>query len=300
MDDVTQYLDPAALSRLQGLELTARRIVEGFVAGRHRSPFRGFSAEFAEHREYTPGDDLRYVDWKVFGRSDRYYLKQYEEETNFACWLLVDTSESMTYQGPDAAVSKLEYARMVAASLAWLVLRQQDAVGLATLERSVTRFVEASSQPSHLGPVCRVLEEADGAGQTALGPALHDLAARLRRRSVVVLISDLFDDPESLASGLKHLSFRRHDVSVLQLVDPAELDFPFEDPTRFVGLEGLPDQVTEPRSLRAAYRAEFDSFLKRVRGCCRELRIDHSLIRTDAPLDVAISRFLEQRLRRVG
>jgi len=239
MEAHQRYLDPATLAKLNGLDLKARLIVEGYVSGLHKSPFRGFSIEFAEHREYVPGDDLRYVDWKVFGKSDRIYLKQYEEETNFACWFLVDTSESMSYRSEGTPLSKLDYARHVAAALSYLVLNQQDAAGLATFDRGVRSFVRAATQPTHLKQLCHVMD-ADGTGDdTALGPILHELAERIRQRGVVVLLSDLFDDVEALQLGLKHLRHRRHEVIVLQVIDPAEQDFPFADPTLFKGLEGL-------------------------------------------------------------
>ncbi|RPI89616.1 MAG: DUF58 domain-containing protein [Planctomycetaceae bacterium] len=298
MDSHQKYLDPQTLSKLGGLDLKARMIVEGYVSGLHKSPFRGFSIEFAEHREYVPGDDLRYVDWKVFGKSDRIYLKQYEEETNFACWFLLDTSESMTYRSEGAAVSKLQYAQYVAAALSYLVLQQQDAVGLATFDRGVRSFVRASSQPAHLKQLCHVMDVDGGGADTALGPILHELAERIRKRGVVVLISDLFDDVPALLLGLKHLRHRRHEVIVLQVIDPAEQDFPFLDPTLFKGLEGLPELMTDPRALKTGYQQEFEQFLDAVRGGCRNLHMDHTLLRTDQPLDLALRTFLSSRARR--
>jgi uncharacterized protein (DUF58 family) len=300
MSESPNSLDPATLSKLTGLDLKARLIVEGYVAGLHKSPFHGFSVEFAQHREYVPGDDLRYVDWKVYGKSDRYYLKQYEEETNFSCWLLLDTSESMEYRSDAAAMSKLDYARHVAAALAWLVVQQQDAVGLATFDRDVSNFLRAAGQPSHLKHVLHRLEHTPAAGETSLGPILHSLAERIRKRGLVVLMSDLFDDVDSLMLGLKHFRHRRHDVSVLHVIDPAEQDFPFEDPTLFNGLEGSGRQMTDPKALRAAYRREFEGFLSQVRRGCRDLKMDYVFLRTDAPLDVALRSFLTRRRERVG
>lgn len=298
MEAYQKYLDPQTLSKLSGLDLKARLIVEGYVSGLHKSPFRGFSIEFAEHREYVPGDDLRYVDWKVFGKSDRIYLKQYEEETNFACWFLLDTSESMTYRSEGSAVSKLQYAQYVAAALSYLVLHQQDAVGLATFDRTVRSFVRASSQPAHLKQLCHVMDVDGGGADTALGPILHELAERIRKRGVVVLLSDLFDDVPALLMGLKHLRHRRHEVIVMQVIDPAEQDFPFLDPTLFRGLEGLPELMTDPRALRTAYQHEFNRFLDDVRHGCRDLHMDHVLLRTDQPLDLALRTFLTSRARR--
>lgn len=298
MDSLKKYLDPQTLNQLKGLELKARMIVEGYVAGLHKSPYQGFSVEFAEHREYVPGDDLRYVDWKVYGKSDRIYLKQYDEETNFTCHLLVDSSESMAYKSDKVALSKFDYARHVAAALAYLIINQQDAVGLATFDSKVGNVLRPGSTPEQLRQLCHVLDEAVPVGETSVGPILHDLAERIKRRGLVVILSDFFDDPASLLLGLKHFRHRRHDVVLLQVIDPAEQDFPFVDPTLFKGLEGLGDQHTEPRSLRAAYRREFEEFLKSIRGGARDLRMDYVLLRTDQPLEVALHEFLSRRMHK--
>lgn len=300
MTDRRDYLDPAALARLSGLALKARLIVEGYVTGLHRSPYQGFSVEFAEHREYAPGDDLRYVDWKVYGKSDRYYLKRFEEDTNFSCLLVVDTSESMQYRSEGAAVSKLEYAKYVAAALAHLVIQQQDAVGLVTFDSQLRHFIRPSSQPSQLRTLMHVLEDAQPSGETGIGPLMHELAERLQKRGLVIVLSDFFDDVDSLTSGLKHFRHRRHDVTLMQVIDPAEQDFDFNEPTLFKGLEGLPDEMADPRALRSAYRAEFEQFLWQVRGLSRTLSMDHVLFRTDDPLDVPLRSFLTRRMQRAG
>ena len=292
-------LDPQTLARLQGLELRARRIVEGYVAGLHRSPYRGFSNEFAEHREYAPGDDLRYVDWKVYGKTDRYYLKQFEVETNLILYLLLDSSESMQYQGPNAPLSKFAYAQSAAAALAFLVLHQRDAVGLAMFDQEIRQLVRPSSNPTQLKNLLHVMEETTAARKTRTGPIFHDLAERLGRRGIVVIISDLFDDVDSMLAGLKHLRHRKHDVIILHVLDPAEIDFPFQHVTMFKGLESLGEVVTEPRSLQAAYQREVQTFLKRIRAGCREQQIDHVTIRTDQPLDTVLTAFLSARRKRV-
>jgi uncharacterized protein (DUF58 family) len=297
-DALRKYLDPSMLARLQGLELKARLIVEGYVSGWHKSPYHGFSVEFAEHREYVPGDDLRYVDWKVYGKSDRYYLKQFDEETNFACHLLVDTSESMGYRSDRAAWSKLAYAQHAAAALAYLVIRQQDAVGLATFDHGVGHLLRPASTPMHLSQLCTLLDQSSPAGESAIGPILHELAERFKRRGLVIILSDFFDDPEAVLLGLKHFRHRRHDVLLLQIIDPAEQDFPFDQPTLFHGLERWPDQMTDPRALRAAYQAEFDSFLRTLRGGARDLRMDYHLLRTDEPVETALSHLISHRMRR--
>jgi uncharacterized protein (DUF58 family) len=292
-------LDPRTLARLEGLELRARRIVEGYVAGLHRSPYQGFSNEFAEHREYAPGDDLRYVDWKVFGKSDRFYLKQFEEETNLICYLLVDTSESMQYQSPGAPMSKLAYAECAAASLAYLVLRQRDSVGLVTFDQEVRQLIRPSSNPTQLKRIVRVMEDTAAARKTRTGPIFHDLAERFARRGIVVILSDLFDDLEAILAGLKHFHHRRHDVIVLHVLDPAEIDFPFQQVTMFKGLEGLGEIVAEPRGLRAAYQKEVGAFLKQIQTGCRAQQIDYLMVRTNEPLDTVLTAFLSARKQRV-
>jgi uncharacterized protein (DUF58 family) len=291
-------LDPQTLAKLQGLELRARTVVEGYVSGVHRSPFHGFSIEFAEHREYVPGDDLRYLDWKVFGKTDKFYLKQFEEETNLACYLLLDTSESMRYQSELAPWTKLEYAQCAAAALAYLVLQQQDSVGLTTFDQEIRRHVRASSHPSHLKQVLSVMEESVPERKTATGPIFHELAERLKKRGVVVILSDLFDDVDAMLRGLKHFRHRRHEVIVLHVLDPTELDFPFARPTLFRGLEKLPDVLTDPRSLRKAYLQELGEFLRRLRQGCRELHIDYVLLRSDQSLEVSLSTYLASRRAR--
>src|SRR6476620_1184329 len=275
---ISPLLEPQTLARLHGLELRARRIVEGYVAGLHRSPYRGFSNEFAEHREYAPGDDLRYVDWKVYGKSDRFYLKQFEEETNLLCYLLLDSSESMQYQGPHAPLAKLAYAQCAAAALAYLVLHQRDAVGRVTFDQEIRQLIRPSSNPTQLKQLLRVMEESTAARKTRTGPIFHDLAERLGRRGVVVILSDLFDDVEAMLTGLKHLRHRRHDVIVLHILDPAEIDFTFQQVTMFKGLEALGDVVAEPRSLKAAYQREIQGFIKRIRAGCRAQQIDYVTI----------------------
>jgi uncharacterized protein (DUF58 family) len=295
----SEFLDPHTLAKLQGLELRAARIVEGYVAGLHRSPYQGFSNEFAEHREYSQGDDLRYVDWKVFGKTDKYYLKQFEAETNLICYLLLDISESMRYQGPTAPLSKLNYAQCVAASLAYLVLHQHDSVSLATFDDEVRQLVRPSSSPTQLKQLLHVMEAASAVRKTRTGPIFHELAERLTRRGIVVIVSDLFDNVEAMLAGLKHFRHRRHDVIVVHLLDPAEIDFPFEHVTLFKGMEALGDVVTEPRSLRAAYQKEVGAFLQQVRTGCRAQQVDYLQVRTDQRLDVVLSTFLAARAQRI-
>jgi len=277
--------------------LRARLVVEGYVSGVHRSPFHGFSVEFAEHREYAPGDDLRYLDWKVYARTDKYHLKQFEEETNLACHLLVDTSRSMTYQSPAAAMSKLDYACCTAASLAYLILHQQDSVGLVTLDREIRSLVRPSTNPSHMERLITVMESITPDEGTSLGPLLHELAGRFDKRGIIIVLSDLFDDVDTLVKGLKHLRHRRHEVVLMHVLDPAELDFPFEDTTLFRGMEQARQVVAEPRAIRRAYLDEFGAYVRRLKHACRMHRMDYVQLRTDRSLAVAISGYLASRGR---
>ena len=297
MENSQRYLDPQTLASLEGLDLQARLVVEGFVAGMHPSPYHGFSGEFAEHREYVPGDDVRHVDWKVWSKTDKFYLKQYEEETNLLLYLLLDTSESMAYAS-GGNLSKLEYSRIVAASLGYMVLQQQDAVGLATFDDGVRRYLKPAGQPSHLKELIHLLGAAPARSKTDMSVVFHDLAERFKKRGVVVILSDFFDDVPKVLAGLKHFRHRRHEVIVFHVLDPAELDFPFRDTTLFKGLEGLPEVLTEPHALRRAYQSEVGAYLEEMKKGCRMIDIDYVPLRTDQPLDGALSSYLAARANR--
>jgi uncharacterized protein (DUF58 family) len=292
---VRDYLDPQVLARLKGLRLRARRVVEGYVSGMHRSPARGFSVEFAEHREYAPGDDLRYLDWKVFGRTDKYYLKQYEEETNLVCHLLLDASESMQYKSDTAPLSKFEYAQCTAAALAYLILHQQDSVGLVAFDNEIRSLVRPSSHPAHLEELLQVMEETRPRQKSAIGPIFHHLAERFSKRGIVVVLSDLFDDVDAIIAGLKHLRHRRHEVVVMHVLDPAELEFPFQQSTLFRGLEQYSPVLTDPAALRRAYLTEFNRYLRKLKAGCRRHGIDYVPLRTDRPLEMVLSNYLAAR-----
>lgn len=298
MENYQRYLNPQTLASLQGLDLQARLVVEGYVAGLHKSPYHGFSVEFAEHREYVPGDDIRHVDWKVWSKTDKYYLKQYEEETNLLTYLLLDTSESMGYAS-EGNVTKLQYAEFVAAALAYLVLQQQDSVGLATFDDQVRRYLRPSGQPSHLKELFHVMDQAPAHSKSDLGAIFHDLAERFKKRGVVVLLSDLFDEPARILKGLRHFRHRRHEVIVFHVLDPAEVEFPFRQTTLFKGLEGLPEVLTEPHALRRAYQAELGEFLDELKAGCRSLDIDYVPLRTDYDLDGPLASYLASRQMRV-
>jgi len=245
----------------------------------------------------VPGDDIRHIDWKVWSKTDKFYLKQYEEETNLLLYLLLDTSESMAYQS-GRNVSKMQYAQFVAAALAYMVLQQQDSVGLATFDDVVRRYLKPAGQPSQLKELIHILDVTPARSKSDMGLVFNDLAERFRKRGVVVILSDLFDDVPKILSGLKHFRHRRHEVIVFHILDPAELDFPFRETTLFKGLEGLPELLTEPYALQRAYQAEIGAFLAEMKKGCRMIDIDYVPIRTDQDLDVALSTYLAARANR--
>ncbi len=294
MEDYRKYLDPKTLNKIGNIDLRARLIVEGFLAGAHRSPFHGFSVEFAEHREYVPGDDVRFVDWKVYGKSDRFYIKQYEEETNLQCVVVLDTSESMAYAS-EGSISKLEYGRTVAASLAYLVLEQRDAAGLGLFDSALYRYVPPQSHQSHLKLLLQEIAKNPGEKKTDMSAILHSLAERIAKRGMVLLVSDLLDDPQRVVEGLRHLHAKRHDIVVFHVLDDAEIRFPFEHLTQFVGLEERGEIMANPRALRKSYLEEMNGYLSSIRKACRENRVDYVLINTRQPLDVALSTYLAAR-----
>jgi uncharacterized protein (DUF58 family) len=290
-----RFLDPATLARLGSLELKARTVVEGFLSGLHRSPFKGFSVEFAEYRQYLPGDDLSTIDWKVYARSDRYYVKKFEEETNVDCHLLLDVSASMGYQS--RGLTKLRYGSMLAASLAYLMNRQRDAVALTTFDDTITTMLPASARPSHLRSVLMTLETLTLGRRTDVSKPLHLLADGIKRRGLVVLISDLLDDPGQVVDGLRHFRFRGSDVIVFHLLDPAELTFPFERAARFRDIELGDELVAVPVVVRQQYLDALNHAIGRYRQELGSAGIDYVLIDTSTPLDFALMSYLSTRGR---
>jgi len=292
------YLRPDVLSRIGGLELRARQVVEGFVSGTHQSPYRGFSVEFAEHREYVAGDDLRHLDWRVWGRVDRLYVKQYEEETNLRTHLLIDCSASMRYpeSQPGLRMSKFEYAATVAASLAFLLTHQQDAVGLLMFDDAIRAELPALSSQAHLRAVVAQLERAILERPSTSDIFAAPLSTKLRRRSLVVLISDLLVDPDVLIRALDRWRHQRHEVIVFHVLDADERNFPFQGFTRFEGLETPDLQLTvDPEGLRKAYLEALEGFTHHLRSACLNRQIDFVELSTTDPLDVALRRYLARR-----
>lgn len=289
-----QFLHPEAIRRISRLELRARHIVEGLLSGMHRSPFFGQSVEFLQHRQYAPGDDLRHVDWKVWAKQDRLYVKQFEEDTNLRCMLLVDVSNSMRYgSGP---LNKFEYAATVAASLSYLLLKQQDAVGCVAFDDTIRARTPLRSTQKHLSTIARALEESPPANKTDPGAVLREIAETQPRRGMVIVLSDLFGDLDSILRGLRLLRQRDHDVIVLHILDDDELDFPFGNPTRFEGLE-LPENLScNPRALRDGYLKSLEDFLQRIRRGCARDAVEYTLMRTSENLDAALAACLSKRI----
>jgi uncharacterized protein (DUF58 family) len=291
-----RFLSPAVLARIGGLELKARTVVEGFLSGLHRSPLKGFSVEFAEYRQYFPGDDLSTMDWKVFARTDRHYVKKFEEETNLRGQLLLDVSASMLYGS--GAMTKLEYGSCLAASLAYLMTRQRDAAGLVTFDDEIRAVVPPSIRPGHLKSVLLTLERLEPGTRTDAARPLHQLADGLTKRGMIVLISDLLDEPVHVIDGLKHFRFRGNDVVVFHVLDPAELTFPFEAPARFQDLESGEVVTATPRSVRADYLSAMGGLLETYRRELRLAGIDYQLLQTSEPLDGALLAYLSARGRK--
>jgi uncharacterized protein (DUF58 family) len=296
-----RYLDPVALSKVGSLALKARTVVEGALSGLHRSPHHGSSVEFAEHKEYSPGDEVKHIDWKAYGKFDRYYVKRFEQETELTAWLLLDRSGSMGYAGD--GIAKLDYASYLTAALVYLLLRQQDRVGLLAFgEPRHTVYVPPRARSTHLHDLLGVLEKiaAEGAhGATGLAPALDRVAELAgRRRSLVVVISDLFDPSPAVPTLLKRLRAQRHDVSVLQVLDRDELELPFRGITLFESMEDERKLLADPESVRSAYLRELSAFLERTRRACAEGDVDYQLVRTADPLERTLADFLQRRAAR--
>jgi uncharacterized protein (DUF58 family) len=289
----THYLDPETLQKLGDLELIAREVVEGLRVGSHRSPLRGFSTEFAHHRQYVPGDPIRNIDWRVFGRTERYYTKLYEAETNYDCHLLIDASASMSYAS--GRVSKLEYAKFLAASLAYIVLKQRDSVGLSVFDTEVRAYLPPKSTMGILVQIDRMLRETKSVPRTTLAKQLHDVALMMKRRSFAIVISDFFADVDDIMRGLDHLRFDGHNVLVLQTLDPYEIKFPFNGTWRFDGLEQEEPLTTQSERIREDYLARFNAHCEALRSGCTANHIDYALVDTSRPLDAFLSEFFHQR-----
>jgi uncharacterized protein (DUF58 family) len=303
----SRWLNPQVVSSLESLEFLATQVVEGFVTGLHTSPYRGYNQEFAEHRPYQSGDELRYLDWKLFGRTDRFYVKQFEADTNLRATLVLDASASMDFSGADRphadtdrpaghdGLTKFDCARQVAACLAYLLMRQRDATGLAVVDEGLRTYIPARGSPSHMRSLMEALDQTVPGGETSLAGALTDLAIRLSRRGLIVVISDLIDDPESVLESLKLLRHRKHEVIVFHLVDPREWDLDYEGGIRFRNPEGYETIDSDPVRLRQDYRTEMERVRTAYREGCHEHHIGYEWFLTDTPLEKLLPAFLAKR-----
>jgi uncharacterized protein (DUF58 family) len=321
--DYRKYLDPRTLAKISSIDLRARLIVEGLMTGMHRSPYQGISVEFAQHRPYTAGDDTRHVDWKVFGKTDKIYLKQYLQETNLQLICVVDASESMGYgtvraapggestglaaqvgrmignvtgaSDGEATWTKYDHATAIAASLSYMAIQQQDSVGLAIFDQALSRYFKPSNSPGQWKMVVQELQQVPRWNKTNTGKILDQIAEKLTHRSLIVILSDFFDEIGSIQQGLRHLRYKKHEVMAFQILDPAEVEFPFEDTTLFKGLEEAGELLTDPRALREGYIAELARFTADLQKTCRGMHIDFVRMNSGEPLDVALSGFLATR-----
>ncbi|MBF0280519.1 MAG: DUF58 domain-containing protein [SAR324 cluster bacterium] len=295
MAEELSFLNPSVLASISNLELRAKTAVEGFLTGLHKSPYRGFSVEFNDYRHYNPGDDIRHIDWKLFARSEKYYIKQYEDETNVRCYILLDCSASMGYQsGP---LSKFEFGRTLASALAYFMMGQKDAVGLITFDEKIREHLPSRYRRGHLLQILRTLANLQLGGLTNLTRPVTDLAYSLNRKSLIIVISDLLDEQEAMIKALQHLRYKGNDVIAFHVMDNAELTFPFEQFTEFEDAESRETLMTVPRAVRESYLEELEKFCEFCRKKCRVNGIDYHLLNTSEPLDVALSSYLTKRIK---
>ena len=291
--DKRKYLHPEVAAKLGNMSLRARLVVEGYIIGLHKSPYHGFSVEFAEHRAYGPGDEIRHIDWKLYGKTDRYYVKQYEEETNLRSYLIMDISKSMTYRSKN--ISKLEYASYLTAALSYLMLNQKDGIGLILFDKKIQSFIPPRSISSHLNTIFSQLDQINPGEDTQLGNVLHEMADRIKKRGLVILISDLFDDFDAIIGGLKHFRYNKQEVIVFHILDRQELNFNFNTRTRFKDMETGELVTTEPWQIRNSYKDLMLKFQDKYRKQCRKRLIDYIPLFTDHDLDIALSQYLRKR-----
>jgi uncharacterized protein (DUF58 family) len=305
MEEALKYLQPDVVSKLANMELRARMVVEGFITGMHKSPYHGFSVEFAEHRQYMPGDEIRRVDWKVYGKTDRYYIKQYEEETNLKSYIILDASASMSFSSESAdhknekRISKLEYASFIAAALSYLMVQQRDAVGLTVYDADVRLTLPPHATKAYLRRILVELEKLSAGNTTGTARSLHQMAERITRRGLIIILSDLFDDPSKVIAALKHFRHNHHDVLVMQILDPLERSFAFGGDAVFKDLETTEEMMTQPYHIQQAYQREMHAFLERYKRECRENNIDYVLLDTTMPFDTALFQYLNKR-KKIG
>lgn len=290
-----RFLDPAGLSRVGNMELVAKQVVEGYLTGRHRSPYHGFSVEYLDRRAYVPGDDLRAMDWKILARSDKYQVKLFEDETNLRAYILLDCSRSMAFKSGE--MDKLTYGSYLAAALTYLLIRQNDAVGLLLFDTGVRQYVPPRAHPTQFHRVLGSLDNVEARGDTNVGAVLHEAAERTKRRGLIIVISDLIDNEAEIASGLQHFRHNNHEVLVFHVMDDAELEFPYDRLTRFKDMEGAGRVVVNPKSLRKRYLARINDFTERIKNDCFERKISYNLVNTNEPYDRFLAAYLDKRSR---
>ena len=294
MSTSKKYLNPEVLARLSRLDIKARLVVEGFLSGLHGSPLKGFSQEFADYRQYMPGDELKRIDWKAYGRSDRFYIKEYQEETNLRAYILLDKSGSIAY---GQKISKLEYAKYLGASLAYMLTRQKDSVGIATFDRRIKEIIPPSARRTNFMMILRAIEQANAGGETNLHDVLFQLAQKIKRRGLVIVLSDMLDDPGDVLRSLRSFRYRKHEVIVFQILDKNERDFPFEESAIFSDLENHSEMVVTPGLMRSRYQKRFREFLEFFHRNLLESHIDHTVLDTTTPYDKALFAYLQKRAR---
>tara|TARA_Y100001936_G_C15960531_1_gene605327 strand:- start:53 stop:952 length:900 start_codon:yes stop_codon:yes gene_type:complete len=293
--DKRKYLEPEMVARLSNMSLRARLVVEGYIIGQHKSPFHGFSVEFAEHRAYGPGDEIRHIDWKLYGKTDRFFVKQYEEETNLRSYILLDTSRSMEYKSNK--ISKLDYGNYLSAALAYLMINQQDGVGLTLFDNQIQTFIPPRSKPSHVNTILTHLDKTGSGKDTDVGIVLHEMAERIKKRGLIILISDLFDETGNIINGLKHFRHNKQEIIVFHVMDRKELNFDFSNRTKFKDMETDEQITTEPWKIRKIYQQAIQSYQDELRLRCREQKIDYVPLFTDQNLDLALNEYLKKRQR---
>ncbi len=295
--DYRKYLNPEVVSRLKTMELRARLVVEGFITGLHKSPYHGFSVEFAEYRQYMPGDEIKHIDWKVYGKTDRFYIKQFEEETNLKSYLLLDASASMGYSSN--GLTKLEYASYLTAALTYLMIKQRDAVGLLTFDHQIRKYLPPRSIKSYLHLILSELEHIRSADTTDVSGTFHEMAERIRRRGLIIILSDLYDDPEKIMLALKHFRHKKHEVIVFHIVDPLELSFAFKKEVIFKDLETGEEITTQPWHIQAEYQQKMNQFIENYKRQCRLNQIDYVLLNTALDFDRALLEYFIKR-KKIG
>lgn len=296
-NDYRKYLDPEVVARIKNIQLRARLVVEGFITGLHRSPYHGFSVEFSEYRQYMPGDEIRHIDWKVYGKTNRFYIKQFEEETNLKCYLLLDTSGSMGYSSQE--ISKLDYAASLTAALAYLMIEQRDAVGLIKFDQKISKYLPPRSIKSYLLQILKELANIRCRETTDIANTFHEMAERIHRRGLIIVLSDLYDEPERVISGLKHFRHKKHEVIVFHILDPMEINFNFNRTSRFKDMESGEEIDTQPWHIRADYQKKVKQFIENYKRQCRLSQIDYVPLITSQPFDLALMEYLIKR-KRIG